>query len=161
MKKNILLSDIEIIVLHELLGKVLTEGQHLIRHPGELRTIWELEAHLENASGLLYDQEYRSKVEVALNEKWDAKLIKLDFAKILTRKDLFDAFATELNFPFDYEATWEGFEACLERFCYSNLVVQFIHFEKIADDFIIETETLKHSVNAFNEGSKFKIDVLL
>ena len=160
MKKPIQLSEIEIIVLHEILGKVLNEGQHLIRHPGELRTLWELEAHLENASGLLYDQDYRSKVEIALNEKWNAKLIKLDFKIIENKKAMFDVFAKELRFPENFEKTWESFEACLEKYCYSNLVVQYIHFEKIENDFLEDVETLKRSVNAFNTESKFKIDIL-
>jgi len=161
MKKPIQMSEIEIIVLHELLGKVLNEGQHLIRHPGELRTLWELEANLENASGLLYDQDYRSKVEVALNAKWDAKLIKLDFDTIRNRKDMLAVFARELVFPEDFDSTWEAFESCLERFCYSNLVVQYIHYEKIDNDFLDEVETLKRSVSTFNTDSKFKIDILV
>lgn len=161
MKKPIQMSEIEIIVLHELLGKVLNEGQHLIRHPGELRTLWELEANLENASGLLYDQEYRSKVEVALNAKWDAKLIKLDFGVIRNRRDMLAVFAGALAFPEDFDFSWESFETCLERFCYSNLVVQCIRYESIDNDFLDEVETMKRVAASFGTDSKFKIDVLV
>lgn len=80
---------------------------------------------------------------------------------IENKKAMFDVFAKELRFPENFQNTWESFEACLEKYCYSNLVVQYIHFEKIENDFLEDVETLKRSVNAFNTESKFKIDILV
>jgi hypothetical protein len=160
MKKEISLSEEDIAILLDLLGKVQTRGQNLIGHPGELKTIWAVEAELENASDLRFEKDYRTKIEAALAEKWNANLVKLDFRRILNKESLVSNLGEQIGFPEGLALEWGSFDKGLREFCKRDQVILMLNKEKMNPNLAPEIESLKSSIAGFNGASESKIEIL-
>jgi RNAse (barnase) inhibitor barstar len=160
MKKTIEMTEEEIVIMLELLEKVQSRGQALLRHPGELRTIWEIEGKLEKASTLVFDERYKETLEGFLNSKWDAKLVKLDLEAIKTTQALFETLAKEFDFPDYFGHNWDAFDECLADFCSTNIVIMVINIQSADPEMVEALELLKKCAMEFSATSKFKIEVL-
>jgi hypothetical protein len=160
MKKEISLSEEDIAILLDLLGKVQTRGQNLIGHPGELKTIWAVEAELENASDLRFEKDYRTKIEAALAEKWNANLVKLDFRRILNKESLVSSLGEQIGFPEGLALEWGSFDNGLREFCKRDQVIMLLNKEKMNPNLGPEIQALKRSIEAFNGSSESKIEIL-
>ena len=160
MKKEISLSDEDIAILLDLLGKVQSRGQNLIAHAGELKTIWAVEAELENASDLRFEKDYQVKIEAALAEKWNANLVKLDFRRILNREGMVSNLGEQIGFPEGFALDWDSFEKGLAEFCKRDQVILVLNREKMNPNLGPELQSLKNSIASFNSAAESKIEIM-
>lgn len=160
VEKIIALSEEDIAILLDLLGKVQNRGLNLVTHAGELKAIREIEAVLENASDLRYEKDYRAKVDAALAAKWDAGLIRLDFRRIPDREALFSFLAGQLDFPVDPIDSWESFDQALIEHCGRDQVILLQNKEKMHPGLAGDIRALEKSIVGFNRDSKHKIEIL-
>jgi|GEM_PF-2989155 len=160
MEKLIPMSEADMAILLDLLGKIQTRGLNLIGHAGELKAIRELEAALESESELRYEKDYKAKVEAALEEKWDAGLIKVDFRRLMNAEAMMSFLGESLDFPESYGGTWASFADGLIDACRRDQVILLLNKEKMHPSLIPEVESLKRVVLEFNRDAKHKIEVV-
>ncbi len=160
LQKEITLSDENICILLDLLGKIQSRGLNLISHAGELKAIVELEAVLENASDLRYEKDYQSKIDESLNSKSDANLVKLDFRRILNKDGLFRSLSDQINFPTYAEFEWPELEKALNEFCDKDQIILLINKEKMPSQLKENFRILVQVIDRFNSQAKTQITVV-